>query len=180
VQVSGSSFKASLMEMSCRMSCVALQNSIFFDFEMEEDMQVKDAMTTELKVAHPSMTISQAAKMMKEGDFGYLPVGDKDHLLGAVTDRDMVVRGLAAGAHSRTSVSKVMSRLIVYCFDDDDIREAADLMKREQIRRLAVLNDQKRLVGILTLGDIARVGLDKAITGDIETRVSQYSVQRLN
>ncbi len=68
----------------------------------------------------------------------------------------------------------MMSKTIIYCFEDDDIREAADLMKREQIRRLAVLNDARRLVGVVTLGDIARVGHDKGLTGDIEIHVSEH------
>ncbi len=137
-------------------------------------MHVKDIMTTEFRLVDPTTTLRQAARMMQDGDFGFLPVGENDHLLGAVTDRDIVVRGLAAGADGNTPVSEMMSKSIIYCFEDDDIREAADMMKREQIRRLAVLNEAKRLVGVVTLGDIARVGYDKRLTGDIEIRVSEH------
>ena len=136
-------------------------------------MHVKDIMSTDFHIASPQTTLKMAAQWMRDGDFGYLPVGDNDRLKGAVTDRDIVVRALAEGYGGETPLEHIMSKMIVYCFEDDDIREAADMMKREQIRRLCVLNDAKRLVGVISLGDIARAGHDKAMTGDIEIRVAE-------
>ncbi len=91
-------------------------------------MRVKDIMTTEFRLAGPMMTLRQAAQMMHDGDFGFLPVGENDHLLGAVTDRDIVVRGLAAGADANTQLSEMMSKTIIYCFEDDDIRDAFEFL----------------------------------------------------
>jgi len=136
-------------------------------------MHVKAIMTGDYEIATPHTTLQQAAGIMRNGGFGYLPVREGDKLRGAVTDRDIVVRGLADGLGPDAPVSHVMSTTIIYCFEDDDIREAADLMKREQIRRLAVLNDQKRLVGVVSLGDIARAAGDQRLTGDIEVRIAQ-------
>lgn len=135
-------------------------------------MHVRDIMSTDFHLASPQTTVRQAAEMMRDGDFGYLPVGDNEKLKGAVTDRDIVIRAVAAGQGPETPLSDIMSATIVYCFEDDDIREAGDLMKREQIRRLAVLNDAKRLVGIVTLGDIARAD-EQRLAGEIELEVAQ-------
>ncbi|MBW8881839.1 MAG: CBS domain-containing protein [Asticcacaulis sp.] len=137
-------------------------------------MLVRDIMTTSFQLATPQMTLREAAQLMRDGDFGYLPVGDDDRLRGAVTDRDIVIRGLADGKGPDATVAEVLSQTILYCFDDDEIAEAADIMKLEQIRRLAVLNRDKRLVGVVSLGDIARVTEDKRLTGDIETRVARH------
>jgi CBS domain-containing protein len=135
-------------------------------------MQVKDIMSMEFHLATPQTTLRDAAEMMRDGDFGYLPVGDGVKLKGAVTDRDIVIRAVAAGLGPDTPLSDIMSETIVYCFEDDDLREAADMMKREQIRRLAVLNDSKRMVGIITLGDIARAD-EQRLAGEIELQVAQ-------
>jgi len=135
-------------------------------------MHVKDIMSVDFHIASPQTTLREAAEMMRNGDFGYLPVGDNIKLKGAVTDRDLVIRALAAGLGPDTPLSDVMSETIVYCFEDDDLREAADLMKREQIRRLAVLNDSRRLVGVITLGDIARAD-EQRLAGEIELQVAQ-------
>ena len=136
-------------------------------------MRVRDIMTGDFEIATLHTTLRQASELMRNGGFGFLPVKEGDKLRGAVTDRDIVVRGLADGFGPETPVIHVLSETIVYCFEDDDVREAADLMQREQIRRLAVLNDQKRLVGVLSLGDIARVADDPRLTGAIEAQVAR-------
>ena len=135
-------------------------------------MHVKDIMSADFKLASPQTTLREAAELMRDGDYGYLPIGDSEKLKGAVTDRDIVIRAVATGLGADTPVSEIMSESIIYCFEDDDIREAADMMKREQIRRLAVLNDSKRLVGIITLGDIARAD-EQRLAGEIELQVAQ-------
>ena len=137
-------------------------------------MLVKDVMTTDFRLVAPDTSLRQAAELMRDGDYGYLPVGENDRLVGAVTDRDIVVRGIASGYEPQTPIKEVLSKSIIYCFEDDEIAEAADLMKREQIRRLCVLNGDKRLVGVISLGDIARVGYNTKLTGDIETEVARH------
>ncbi len=137
-------------------------------------MLIKDIMTTDFHLAAPDTTLRQIAEMMRDGDYGYVPVGEDDKLIGAVTDRDIVVRGVAQGFEPQTPVREVLSRSVIYCFEDDELAEAADLMKREQIRRLCVLNGDKRLVGVVTLGDIARAGANTRLTGDIEAEVARH------
>lgn len=136
-------------------------------------MRVSEIMTRDFQVVTTRTSLQSAAALMRNGGFGYLPVKDGDKLKGALTDRDIVVRGLADGLGPEAPVGHILSETMIYCFEDDDIREAADLMKREQIRRLAVLNDAKRLTGIVSLGDIARVTDDQRLTGEIEVQVAQ-------
>jgi CBS domain-containing protein len=136
-------------------------------------MRVRDLMSTSFKIIAPDTTLRQAAEIMRDHDLGYLPIGENDRLKGAVTDRDIVVRGIATGMSGDESVMRVMTDHITYCFEDDTIREAAEVMKAEQIRRLVVLNEHKRVCGIISLGDIAREHHDRHLTGDIETAVAQ-------
>lgn len=141
---------------------------------MKNARKVKDMMCTSFKIIRPDTTLREAAQHMCDHDCGYLPVGENDRLSGAVTDRDIVVRGIARGHDPEiTGVDQVMTEKVVYCFEGDDVDEAAALMKREQIRRLVVLSEQKRMVGILTVGDIARASQDTRLTGDIELSVAQ-------
>jgi CBS domain-containing protein len=122
---------------------------------MEAAMKVSEAMTTDVRIASPSQTIQEAARIMAELDAGVLPVGDNDRLVGMITDRDIAIRGVAKALPPSTPVAEVMSREVKYCFEDDDIDEVAHNMGDIQVRRLPVLNKDKRLVGIVSLGDIA-------------------------
>lgn len=117
-------------------------------------MRVSEAMTRDVRIANPDQNIMDAARMMAEADAGVLPVGENDRLVGMVTDRDIVVRALAQGKVD-CRIRDVMSHDVKYCYEDDDIDEVARNMGNEQIRRLAVLNHAKRLVGIVSLGDIS-------------------------
>ena len=137
-------------------------------------MQVQDIMCEEVEVVSPDTTLREAASIMRECECGYLPVGENDRLIGAVTDRDIVIRGIASGLNPReATVEEIMTERIVYCYEKDDVRDAGDKMKQEQVRRLVVLNDRKRMVGVVTIGDIARACGDKYLTGDIETSVAE-------
>lgn len=119
-------------------------------------MQLRDVMTPNVQLTDPSTTLKEAALAMREGDFGLLPVGENDRLVGTITDRDIAVRAVAEGKDpAATSVREAMSEGIAYCFEDQTPEEAADIMRKRQIRRLPVLNRDKRLVGIVALADLA-------------------------
>lgn len=121
-------------------------------------MKVAEAMTFDVRIGHPDQSIVDAAKMMAECDCGVLPVGENDRLVGMITDRDIVLRALAQGKDSSTKIREVMSKEVKYCRAEDDIDNVAQNMGDLQIRRLPVLDENKRLVGILSLGDIVTNG----------------------
>jgi CBS domain-containing protein len=112
-------------------------------------------MTRDGRVASPEETVQKAAQTMASLDAGVLPVGEKDHLIGMITDRDIAIRGVAQGKGPKAKVCDVMTQDVKYCFDDQEIEEVTRNMADIQVRRLPVLNREKRLVGILSLGDIA-------------------------
>src|SRR5438034_7171628 len=118
-------------------------------------MKVNEAMTREVRVTSPDETIQNAAKTMASLDAGVLPVGENDHLIGMITDRDIAIRGIAKGKGPKAKVRDVMTEDVKYCFDDQEVEEVTRNMADIQVRRLPVLNRDKRLVGILSLGDIA-------------------------
>ncbi|MDI3469738.1 MAG: CBS domain protein [Pseudolabrys sp.] len=118
-------------------------------------MKVSEIMTREVELAHPSETITHAAKLMASLDAGALPVADGDRLVGMITDRDIAIRGVGQGLGPNASVGDVMTREVMYCYDDQDLDEITENMGEIQVRRLPVLNRGKRLVGIVALGDIA-------------------------
>jgi CBS domain-containing protein len=119
-------------------------------------MQVREVMSKEVKIVSPGDTIDKAAKLMKDCDCGSLPIGENDRLVGVVTDRDIAVRAVAKGKSPKEcTVRDVMSKGIKYVFDDETTEAAAQSMSRLQVRRLPVLNREKRLVGIVALGDLA-------------------------
>jgi CBS domain-containing protein len=123
--------------------------------QQEVAMKVSEVMTRDVRVASPDETIRQAAKTMASLDAGVLPVGENDHLIGMITDRDIAIRGIAQGKGPKAKVRDVMTEDVKYCFDDQEVEEVTRNMADIQVRRLPVLNRDKRLVGILSLGDIA-------------------------
>jgi CBS domain-containing protein len=126
-------------------------------------MQVSKAMSSEVKIASPDQSIRDAARLMAQLDCGCLPVGEDDHLVGMITDRDIAVRAVAAGKSLKTPIREIMSREVMYCFEDAEVDEVAQNMADIKVRRLAVLDHGKRLVGIVSLGDIALTeGADRA------------------
>lgn len=119
--------------------------------------KVNEVMTRDIHIAAPDQTLAEAAAEMAKADVGCLPVGHKDKLVGMITDRDIVVRAIAQGKDFNTKIRDVMSEQVRYCFEEDDIGEVAQNMGDQQIRRLPVVNKDKRLVGIISIGDIANV-----------------------
>jgi CBS domain-containing protein len=140
----------------------------------EAKMQLKDVMTREVEVIRPDATLHEAAEKMKTLDVGPLPVCDRDRLVGMITDRDITVRATAQGwVPGLTKVRDVMTQDVTYCFEDQDVEEAARLMEEKQIRRLVVLNRDKRLVGIVSLGDLAVRTGDEELAGEVLEEVSE-------
>ena len=138
-------------------------------------MQLREVMTAQVEVIRPDAPIREAAQKMKNRDIGPLPVCDGERIVGILTDRDIVINAVAEGCDPETTkVADAMTPDVTYCFDDQDTEEAMRLMERNQIRRLPVLNREKRLVGIVSLGDLATKD-DEQRTGETLREVSQPS-----
>ncbi|MDZ5698141.1 CBS domain-containing protein [Chelativorans sp. M5D2P16] len=120
-------------------------------------MQIRELMSTSVDIVDPNTTIRDAARKMRADNVGALPVGENDRLVGMVTDRDITVRAVAEErAAGNTTVREVMSEKVFYCFEDEEPERAAAVMSEHQVRRLPILNRDKRLVGILAMADLAR------------------------
>ena len=117
--------------------------------------QLKDLMSRDVKVISPDMTIRDAAGKMRDGDFGMMPVGEDDRLIGTISDRDIAIRAVAEGKDADTQVRNVMSEGVAWAYEDDSVEQAAKIMSERQVRRLPVVDRDKRLVGIVALGDFA-------------------------
>ena len=137
-------------------------------------MKLREIMTREVEVVHPDDSLQTAAQKMRYRDVGFLPVCDGDRLIGVLTDRDIALRATAEGVNPKTSLSKEwITAPIVYCFDDQDVDEAAQLMREHQIRRLVILDrDNKRLVGVVSLGDLA-TNVEEKQSGKVLQEVSE-------
>lgn len=118
-------------------------------------MKIKDVMTDDVVVAAPDQTIADAARMMARCDAGALPVGQDDRLVGMITDRDIALRAVARDLPPDTPVRECMSKEVLYCFQDEDVEHVAENMGEQKVRRLPVLDREKRLVGIVSIGDLA-------------------------
>ncbi len=118
-------------------------------------MKVSEVMTRDVRLIEPTQTIREAARLMAEMDAGIMPVREGDRLVGMITDRDIAVRAVAEGKGPDTPVREVMTEDVKYCYEDDDTTDVARNMADIQVRRLPVLTRDKRLVGIISLGDMA-------------------------
>jgi CBS domain-containing protein len=136
-------------------------------------MKVRDVMTPDVRIANPSDMICDAAMVMAEIDAGIIPVADNNRLVGMLSDRDIAVRAIARGKGPETPVSEIMSKEVKYCFDDQELDEVCQNMAELKVRRLPVINRDKRLVGILSLGDIASYVDDFVQTGEALSRISE-------
>jgi CBS domain-containing protein len=137
-------------------------------------MELREIMTRNPEVISGDATLKEAATKMKNLDVGLIPVCDGDRLQGMLTDRDITIRATADGRDpGSTKVSDVMSTDVAYCLEDQEIEEAVSLMEARQIRRLPVLNQAKRLVGIVSLGDIAVHVGDRDLAGETLQEISE-------
>ena len=119
-------------------------------------MKVQECMSRDVRVISPDDTIERAAQMMAQIDAGVLPVGKNDKLVGMITDRDIAIRGVAEGCKPDARVGDIMSQEVLYCYDDEDTDEVLENMAEIQVRRMPVVNHDKRLVGIVSISDIAK------------------------
>ncbi|OJT21833.1 hypothetical protein BO221_23980 [Archangium sp. Cb G35] len=139
-------------------------------------MKIRDVMTPDAVAAHPGTTLMAAAEMMRLLNVGSLPVVDGERVVGILTDRDIVVRGLALGFNPRTaSVADVMTRNVQTCSVDDDVEEVAHQMRELQVRRLLVVDERERLIGIVSLGDLAMEMEDQRLAGRVLEGISEPS-----
>jgi CBS domain-containing protein len=137
-------------------------------------MKVKKAMHKGVVWVSPDTPLMEIAQKMQKEDIGAMPVGEKDRLVGMITDRDIVCRGVATGRDlSNMTARDVMTKGITWCTDESDIEEALELMEKYQIRRLPVINGNKRMVGILSLGDISHAAT-RNMTCDMVKAVSAH------
>ena len=135
--------------------------------------QIRDLMSLDVKVISPNMPVSEAARMMRDGDFGMLPVGENDRMIGAISDRDIAIRAVAEGKGPDTKVREVMSSGICWAYDDDSVERATELMSEHQIRRLPIVDRDKRLVGIVALGDFAVQSSDIQPAAEALSKISE-------
>ena len=135
-------------------------------------MKVSKCMTRDVELVSPTQTIREAAQMMADLDAGALPVQQDDRLVGMITDRDIAVRAVAQGKSPETPVRDVMSPELLYCFDDQEIEDVSRNMGEVKVRRLPVVNRDKRLVGIISIGDLARKE-EQTLTGSTLARISK-------
>lgn len=117
--------------------------------------QLKEVMSRHVKMVSPDTTIREAAQQMRDGDFGMLPVAEDDRMVGAISDRDIAIRAVADDKGPETAVRDVMTDGIFWAYEDESVEEAARIMSERQVRRLPIVNRDKRLVGIVALGDFA-------------------------
>lgn len=136
-------------------------------------MQLQDVMTPQLETIAQNASMIQAARMMRDHDIGMLPVIEENQIVGVLTDRDIVARGLADGIDPETPVSRIMTSGVEVRHTDDDVEEAAQLMEQKQIRRLVVVDRNERSVGVVSLGDLATRSDQTELSGEILEEVSQ-------
>lgn len=137
-------------------------------------MKVKEAMHRGVEWVSPDTSLSKIAETMRKHDIGAIPVGENDRLVGMVTDRDIVTKALAAGkAVDKTTAADVMTKGIIYCRDNEEIDDAVRIMENRQIRRLPVIDENKRMVGMLSLGDVSHAA-SQQLTGELARAVSAH------
>ena len=139
-------------------------------------MMIHDLMSRNVECVNPETSLAEAAARMRDLDIGSLPVGESDRFVGMLTDRDIAIRAVAEGCNPKTTrVSEMMTPGVISCYEDQDVTDAAGIMKEKKVRRLIVLNRDKRIVGICSLGDL---GQETIIAGDVLQEISHPGVER--
>lgn len=142
-------------------------------------MELREIMTRDVEVVSSDASLKDAASKMKSLDVGLIPVCDGDRLQGMLTDRDITIRATADGRDPKTTkVNEVMSTDVAYCLEEQEVEEAASLMEARQIRRVPILNQNKRLVGIVSLADIAVHVRDRELSGETLEEISEPAEPR--
>ena len=137
--------------------------------------KVKELMSRDVHVIGPDDTIQEAARQMFKGNFGMMPVGEDDRMIGSISDRDIAIRAVADGKAATTKVRSVMSEGVIWAYEDDSVADAAKLMSEHQIRRLPIVNAEKRLVGIVALADLAADRADSKVAEKALSEISKPS-----
>lgn len=135
-------------------------------------MNIQQCMSTDVRICGPEASIREAARTMREIDAGFLPVGENDRLVGMITDRDITTRAVAEGMGPDAPVRDVMSPQVHYCYEDDSVEQVAAQMSERQLRRMPVLNRNKRVVGVVSLGDVSRAAAPTE-SGDALRHISE-------
>jgi CBS domain-containing protein len=129
-------------------------------------MKIREIMTANVECVSPEADLVELANKMKTLDVGFIPICEGDRLVGTVTDRDIVLRGLASGRDVNSCVARdIMTQDVYYCFEEDNVKDVAEKMRDKEVRRMLILNESKRLVGVVSIGDISKV--EEKVTGKV-------------
>lgn len=134
---------------------------------------LSEVMSRDVRVISPDASVQEAAQQMRDGGFGMMPVGENDRMIGTISDRDIAMRAVADGKPASTKVRDVMSNGVVWAYESAPLKEAASKMSEHQIRRLPIVNADKRLVGIVALGDFAVESEDIEAVGEALSNISE-------
>jgi CBS domain-containing protein len=137
--------------------------------------QLKDLMSRDVKLVSPETSIKEAAILMRDGDFGMMPVGEADRMIGTISDRDIAIRAVAKDLGPETKVRDVMTDGVAWAYDTDSVDKAVKIMSERQVRRLPVVDQNKRLVGIVALGDLAVKESEKDSSAEALSEISKPS-----
>lgn len=144
------------------------------DYKGRDTMKVNEMMHKGVEWVAPETPIAMLAKKMVQHDIGAIPVGEKDQLIGMVTDRDIIVRAVANGKDiSKLTARDVMTKGMIYCQDTEEVNDAVRIMESKKIRRLPVLNENKKMVGMLSLGDVSHAA-SREIAAEVMKAVSDH------
>jgi CBS domain-containing protein len=137
-------------------------------------MKVNQAMHPGVRSAYANTSVQELARLMRQNDVGAIPIGENDRLVGMVTDRDIVCRCVAAGLDPMTATARdVMTEGVVFCLDEQDLGHATRIMERKHIRRLPVINSDRRMIGMLSLGDVYHTA-PRPLSGEVMHAVSAH------
>jgi CBS domain-containing protein len=137
-------------------------------------MRIDEIMTRRVECIAPTLPIAKAAEKMRDLDIGFLPICENDRLVGTVTDRDMTIRSIAQGRDPRLApVSEIMTPAVFYCYEDEDVDHVAGYMQEREVRRMLILNRQRDLVGVVSLGDIAKASGETKLAGETLGQIAE-------